>query len=61
MLELIQKQQKHDIISHQGINQSGNSTISVTGSVCGLVTQEKEENVFFVLLQNCISPYKKVS
>lgn len=50
MLEFIQKQQKHDIVSHQGINQSGNSTISGTGSVCGQVTQEEEEKKLIVLL-----------
>lgn len=61
MLEFIQKQQKHDIILYQGINQSGSSTFSVTGSVCGQVTQEKEEKKLIVLLQNFISPCKKVS
>lgn len=46
---------------YQGINQSGSSTFSVTGSVCGQVTQEKEEKKLIVLLQNFISPCKKVS
>lgn len=43
VLEFIQKQRKHDITSHQGMIQSGKSTVAMKGSICGQVMQEQAE------------------